>query len=252
MKIETIKEYYDYSWRLHNPEFKEKCNPDDVNITKHIRATDIHGKTWDLLDNGNRYDNEIYQNSHSRYDLILGKVIMNKTFEHVRGTIEYEMPKSDYSNVIFRLYELEPNFNPETINTIILDQNMQKGCKEHYIGFAINYIDDSDRDYSKYPKEPNEDPEIQKGIRCEMRSPDKMFYWLNEHNPMNGEEFDERCRKQTQIIALNNKSKDDAINELNDAIMNEITILDLGGDSLLEVIYKVKEKKSRINTRSDV
>ena len=251
MKIETIKEYYDYSWRFHNPEFKKKSNPKDVNITTHIKATDVHGKTWDLLYNGSRYDNEIYQNSHSRYDLILGKVIMNKTFKHLRGIIGYEMPESDYSNVIFHVCELEPNFNPETIDTILLDQNIQKGCKEHYIGFAIKYIDNSDRDYSKYPKEPNEDPEIQEGIRCEMRSPDKMFHWLNEHHPMKGEEFDEHCRKQTQIIALNNKSKDDSVKELNDAIMNEITILDLGGDSLLEVIYQAKEKKSSITPCSD-
>jgi len=244
MKIDTIQKFYDYSWRLHNPLFFDKLNPEDVDVTTHIKVTDIHGKKWELLDNGCRYDNKIYQNSHSRYDLVLETFIVDKEFEHCRGTIGYPMPVSDYSNIIFRLCELEPNFNPETIETIILSRDVRKRRKEHYIGFAMEYVD---VDYSKYPKAINEDPYIQIGIRCEMRTRDKMFHWLNKSNPMNSEDYDEHCQKQTQIIPLNNNTKKEALKELNDAIINEITILDLGQNTLdiLDVIIHAQKQNRK-------
>lgn len=229
MKIETSKQYYDYNWRLHDPYSMQKCyNPSDVNITTHIRATDIHGKAWDLIDNGFRYDNKIYQNSHSRYDLILETFILDKKFEHSRGVIGYETPVSDYSNTIFRLCELEPDFNPETVDTLILPRDKRKWRKDHYIGFV----------------EQNENPFIQMGIRCEMRSRDKMFHWLNKNNPMKSDLYEECCQKQTQIIPLGKKTKNDAIKELNDAIMNELTIIDLDGNTLkmIDVIMRATRR----------
>ena len=225
MIIDTIQQFYDYSWRLHNPFFWSKYNPANVNITKHLQAKDIHGKHWELLDNGNRYDNKVYQNSHSRYDLVLETFLMENEIEHFRRLMGHPAQVSNYCNVIFCLCELEPNFNPETIETIILSRDKRKRRSEHYIGFAIELSN------------------IQIGIRCEMRSRDKMFHWLNKKNPMNNDDYDECCQKQTQIIPLNNKAKDDAIQELNDAIMNELTILDLGGHTIemLNVISRAQK-----------
>ena len=225
MQIEIIQNFYDYSWRLHNPDFRWRCNPADVNITTHLRVTDIHGKWHDLLDHGSRYDSAIYQKSHSRYDLILETFIIPM-----------------HSHVIFRLCELEPDFNPETADSIIPSRDKRKRCKEHYIGFAMEYVD---IDYSKHPQALDEDPYVQIGVRCEMRARDKMFHWLNKHNFMNSDEYDECCRKQTQIIPLNNQDKNAAAKELNDAIMNELTIIDLGGNTLdmLGVICDAQNQK---------
>ena len=248
MKIEIIKQYYDYSWRLNNPYCERGCyNSNDVNITTHLRVKDIHGKVWELLDNGNRYDNKIYKKSHSRYDLILESFVIDTEFEHCRSIIGHPAQVSDFSNDIFRLCELEQNFDPETKDTIILSKDVRKQRREHYIGFAIENVYFDHVDYLKHPEIINEDPYIQKGIRCEMRTRDKMFHWLNKTNPMNSDDYDEHCQKQTQIIPLNNNKKE-ALKELNDAIMNEITILDLGQNTLdiLDVVLKAQEQNRNI------
>ena len=237
MKIEIFDKFYDYCWRIHNSYFTRNFyNPNDVNITTQLLATDIHGKKWELLDNGNRYDNEIYQNSHSRYDLILETFIMDEELSNPHNS----MSNSVNQNIIFRLSELEPNFNPEEVDTIILSRNQRKKRREHYVGFAGKYLF---YDYTKSSKFIKEDPFLLMGIRCEMRSRDKMFHWLNKNNPMNSDDYVECCQKQTQIIPLNNKTKDDAIKELNDAINNEIAILELNHDlsDILNVIERAKK-----------
>lgn len=247
MKIEIIQKFYDYSWRIHNPyvEFtSEQLDFKNVNVTVYIKLTDDSGKNWELLDNGNRFNNEISQNEHSRYDLILNKFnIQHKSNHKHRFIMGYEHENiSNYNSIIFRCCELKPDFNPELTDTIDLSSDARKPYKEHYIGFAEQFIE---IDYDLFPKDLDENPYIQCGIRCEMRPINKMYKWLNINNPMKGDDYDECCRKQTQIILLNNFTEKEATNALNNAIENELDILDLGYN--LMDIFNVIERYKRVH-----
>ena len=239
MKIETIEIFYDYSWRRHNPfSLSAFYYPKNVDTTTYISATDIHGKMWHLLDNGVRYDNKIYQKSHSRYDLVLDTFIMEEN-THFRG----HMTDSFYSNIIFRLCELEPDFNPENIDTIILSRDKRKRRSEHFIGFAREFVF---IDFSKNPNALSEDQYVKMGVRCEMRVRDKMFHWLNKNNPMNNNDYDEYYHVQKQIIPLcKNMKTNDAVKELNNAIVYEMSILEGGASiSILNVINRAQKEKN--------
>lgn len=247
MRIETIQKFYDYSWRVHNPYdtwSSNQCDSKNVNTTTHIRVTDIYGKKWDLLDNGNRYNNEISQNEHSRYDLVLETFnIPHKSNHQHRFVMGHEYDDaSNYASIIFRCCELKQDFNPEITDLIEFSKDAKNPHKEHYIGFAEEFVE---IDYDKYPEALDENPYIQCGIRCEMRSRDKMFQWLNKNNPMKSDDYDEHCRKQTQIISLDNLTKVEATKALSNAIENELEILDLGSN-LLDIMGVIEKYKASI------
>ncbi|MDM1348963.1 MULTISPECIES: hypothetical protein [Myroides] len=248
MKIEIIQKFYDYSWRVNNPYdtwSSNECNSKNVNVTTHLRVIDSSGNIWDILDNGNRYNNDISKNEHSRYDLILETFnVPHKSNHQHRFVIGHEYDDvSNYNSIIFRCCALKHNFNLEIIDKIEYTKYVQNPLIEHYIGFAEQFIE---MDYDKFPEAIDKDPFIQCGIRCEIRPADNMFHWLNNNNPMNSEEYDECCRKQTQIISLDKLEKDEAIKVLNNAIENELEILDLGSN-MIDII-NVIEKFKRENT----